>query len=292
MTDPLIDAANAISDASPAIKTFAQLAAQRIIALEPTPPPAPSPGPPSPAGTAVPFGTFADGTIGGEINDTTWNWFAPHVKLTPKGALLVADDSMTFPNAGPNVRIHGIQFKGGARAWQVAGHECWRQITVTVPSGYGNPYPIYACDELHGANGTGPAPYNLAFQRGGFWRIYVRGSQAPPAFAQWVFGQADGAEYGGTFYRHHQDWKGGNKAVVLDEPVTFFLHWKLAPDATGSFEAWARWPGSDLRNIVPTMTGIPTCYPGVLTPYMGLYYPVGGGGQNAVILSQGAWWGK
>lgn len=44
MSDPLIDAANAISDASPKIKAFAQLAAQRIIALEhSTPAPAPTP---------------------------------------------------------------------------------------------------------------------------------------------------------------------------------------------------------------------------------------------------------
>lgn len=46
MADPLIDAANAISDKSPAIKRFALLAAQRIIADEAPPPPILAPTPP------------------------------------------------------------------------------------------------------------------------------------------------------------------------------------------------------------------------------------------------------
>ena len=308
MTDPLIDAANAISDASPKIKAYAQMQATRTLAIEarlaalenPDHPPA---GPPAPPGTPISFGSFPD-SIGGEFADTTWNWWSPHVTLLPgaapdgtNAALIVTDDSMTFPNQGNNVRCNAIQFKQGLPSWFTNGHEVWRQISVKVPSGYSNTQMIYACDEYHGDNGTGPAPYNLSFQRGGYWRIYVRGSgpYTPPAFNQWIFGPDDGS--GSTPGRHHQDWQGGNKVVVVDEWITFLHHWNLATDTSGSYDCWAKWGGT-WRNIVPPVTGIPTSYPDTsgdgkpIYPVLCMYYPAGKGGQNAVVAAQGKWWGK
>lgn len=262
--------------------------------------------PPQPRGNLLEFGNFAHGTVGAELADTTWDWFSPHVTLLagdgPNGSnavRVVGDDSDVFPNQGPNVKIHGSGFKGGTPSWFNNGHDVWRAITMRVPSGpsFTNTRIVYAGDEVHGDNGTGPAPLNISFQRGGDWRIYIRGGTDPPMFGQWIFGPDDGSgDKGGPDYRHHQDWVGGNKPVVLDEPISFRLHWHLADDDTGSFEAWARWGSmTSWRHIVPLKTGIPTSYPDTsgdgyaVYPDMSLYYPTGLGGENAVDYMDGAW---
>jgi hypothetical protein len=257
------------------------------------------------------YGNFADGTTGDEINDTSWNWFSPHVTLNggggtgPNGgnyARLVADDSLVFPNedGGSHVRIHSIGVKGGTPSWFNNGHEIWRAISLRVPAGFSNGY-MPVTDEIHGDNGTPPAMLNLNFTRGGYWRIYIRGGDASlasqHACGQWIFGPDDGSgEYSGKDYYHHQDWLGGNKPVVTGEWINFRMGFYLSDSGDGWFEAWARWGNmTTWLNIVPRKTGIYTSYPDTngdgkaVYPIMSLYYDTGGGGQNAVDYAAGGW---
>lgn len=282
----------------------------------PQPPPAttaPAPSTttssPVPTGDLIPFGNFADGTVGGDFADTTQNCSSPHILVQRAGELNAAtftsDDSTQIPyidgGGTRHVRVHCIAFKNGNPSWFANGHDVWRGLTVVVPIGANLTTYSTVTDEVHGDNGTGPAPFNLVFTRGGYFRLYVRGSTAAvPAsggypFAQYIFGPNDGHDtYGGATYRLQQDWSdGGNKPVVPGEQVSFRFHWHLST-TDGSFEAWAyydaRW-----HYIVPLIKGIPTSYPDengdgqAIYPILSSYYDVGSGRPNAVTFMAGAY---
>jgi hypothetical protein len=254
------------------------------------------------------FGNFADGTIDGELDDASWNWWPPHVTLVegPNGghaALLVADDSMDFENQGDLVRVHGIAFAGGNPDWFGNERECWRAVSLLVPRGYSNA-TMPTVDEVHGDNGTGPAPLNTTFERDDVWSLFVRGSEFPQAnppggypFEQNLLGGHAGGTYEDTYYRRQLDWVGGTKEVVLDEWLDLRLGWFFSTDPErGWFHGFARWPGLDgWREIVPRLRGIRTSYPDVsgegepIYPMLSLYYNQGSGDENAIAIGGGCW---
>lgn len=256
---------------------------------------APVPVPPVPG---FDFGNFADGTIGGEIRDTSWNWKSPHVTFIKGGGLnggnavrLIADDSMTFPNQGALARIHGIGEKGGEPAWWTPTSYVARVIGMNVPPGFSNPNKVVT-DEIHGPNGSGSVINLCNFQRNGHWRHYIRGNSVingTYAFQQ-IFGPNDSSPVGQN--NNHQDWVGGNKPVVLGEKIVHLYALQLSPTGFGSFEAYYRTPGmKDWVNCVPLKENLYVGFPNQATPYMSCYYPVGEGGQQAVEYFAGRWFG-
>jgi len=120
MTDPLVDAANAISDKSPAIKRFAGLAAQRIIALGT--PPSPPPSPPPSSGLVLKF----DGNPNTRDDLTPWDFYNagagnvevaknPHGTTTP-GGVHIADDPL-----GQRGYVYALTTNQTAQASPAAG---------------------------------------------------------------------------------------------------------------------------------------------------------------------------
>lgn len=261
----------------------------------------------------VEFGNFADGTIGGEIRDTSWNWStstsAGHQKVTmlAGGGLnggnavrLIGDDSMIFSGQGARVRIHGIGIKGGEPSWWPAGtnvkQHIVRVLALRVPSGasFANPEKV-TTDEQHGPNGSGSVMNPCLFGRTGsdkFWRHYVRGNTVinnTYAF-QWIFGPNDSSPVGAN--NNHQDWAGGNLPVTFDQWVVFVYSELFGPDGTGSFEAWHRTPAdTGWVHSVPKKSNIYVGYPTSNTPFMSLYYASGSGSWNAVDYCGGAYFG-
>jgi hypothetical protein len=262
------------------------------------------------------WGNFAAGTLSGEgIVDRTQNWKRPHVRILrgagPNGgnaALLVANDSVVLPSldegAPQRVRIHGFRaadekdtsWFGSSKPHQVA-----EAISIKVPRGYDNNHTAVTTLELHGDNGTGPAPLNVDFTVGGFFTIIVRGSESTTAsgsyeFEQNVFGAgARRATTGGRYYRRERPFVGGNVPVVLGRWVNFRFWWHdLTSDREqGAFTAWVNTaPRSGWRKIVD-LAGIRTAYPDVngdgqvVYPMLSLYYDRGHGGTQAVEYAAG-----
>jgi hypothetical protein len=263
--------------------------------------------------SGVDFGNFANGTIGSEIRDTSWNWSTgstgspSHQKVTllTGGGLnginavrLIGDDSMTFPNQGARVRIHAIGINGGEPSWWPSGTDVKKHIVrvvaLRVPSGalFTNTENV-TTDEQHGPNGSGSVMNLCSFTRGGYWRHYVRGNdQITGSYDfQWIFGPNDSSPVGPQ--NDHQDFAGGNLPVTLDQWVVFLYSVKFGPDGTGSFEEWHRTESdSDWVHSVPKKSNIPVGYPTSNAPYMSLYYGTGGGAQNAVDYCGGRYFGN
>jgi hypothetical protein len=263
------------------------------------------------------WGNFAAGTLYGEgIVDRTQNWNPDHVEIVRNGgpnggnaALLVADDSVTLPQFDSrttlHVRIHGFRstksdphtrWFGSAKPHQVA-----EAISIKVPEGYRYEPTHVTTLELHGDNGTGPAPFNLDFEVGSTFRLLVRGSESPATsrfypFEQNVFGAASRRQTtGGTYYRREAPFLGGDTRVRLGQWVNFRFWWHdLSTDPKkGAFTAWVNAaPNKGWRKIVD-VKGIRTAEADldgdgqVVYPMLSLYYDEGHGGQQAVEYAAG-----
>jgi len=263
------------------------------------------------------WGNFAGGTIGSEgIFDPSQNWSPAHVRILrgdgPHGgnaALLAGDDSVQVPmlDAGdrPHVRIHGYRDmqKDAGISWfgSPDPHEVAEAISIKVPKGYHYNNANVTTLELHGDNGTGPAPLNLVYRVGSTYELIVRGSSSPRTspypFEQTILGSPGRrtTSSGGEYYRHESPFLGGNVNVVLGRWVNFRLWWHdLSSDRRrGAFTAWVNiGPRSGWRKIAD-LRGIRTAYTDVngdgqaVYPMLSLYYNTGEGGQQAVEYAAG-----
>lgn len=263
------------------------------------------------------WGNFAGGTITSDgIVVSSQNWSPAHVTILrdqgPHGgnaALLVADDSLQLPalDAGgrPHVRIHGfrdMRTDPGLRWFgRPEPHEVAAAISVKVPQGYDLNDADVTTFELHGDNGTGPAPFNLDFRVGSTFELIVRGSSSPRAtpypFEQTTIGSPDGrsSSSGGKDFRRELPFLGGNVDVVLGRWVNFRLWWHdLSSDPEhGAFTAWVNLgPGTGWRKVAD-LEGLRTSYPDVngdgqaVYPLLSLYYEAGRGGRQAVEYAAG-----
>lgn len=270
-------------------------------------------------GTLIKFGSFDTGNLS-EFSDATCN--PQDVSVNVSGgpnntswARYAGTTSAQCYGDTSNIRIHSLGLPGGSPSWFNNGGTAWEAVSLRIPSGYSNANNtndgLYAGPEVHGDNGTGPAPFNLTADDG-YWIIRVRGSgyaTANPAggfpFAQNQFGPNPGSSnlYEGQYYRRWQDWAGGNHAVVPGEWVHFRLgfHFDDTLNSSGVgagwFEAWARWGSmTSWVNIVPRVSNIPTSYVDVsgdgsaIYPMLSLYRPTSGAsGTYAIDYADGAW---
>jgi hypothetical protein len=265
------------------------------------------------------WGNFTSGARSGDgVVDDTFNWDSAHVKILrgvgPNGgnaALLRADDSVQLPRLDPgdvkHVRIHGFRqtAKDVHTRWfgSAKPHEVAEAISIRLPPGYDYNHNPVTTLELHGDNGTGPAPFNLVYQVGSTFTLIVRGSSATEAvpggfpFEQNLFGAAARRQpTGGRFYRRERPFIGGHNVRVKPGMwVNFRLWWHdLSSDpGKGAFTAWVNTaPQTGWRKIADA-SGIRTADPdlngdGQATyPMLSLYYDVGGGGVQAVEYAAG-----
>lgn len=261
------------------------------------------------------WGNFASGTLYGEgIVDRTQNWNHDHVRILrgggPNGgnaALIVANDSVRIPRfdlgGTPHVRVHGFRstvddphtrWFGSAKPHQVA-----EAISIKLPAGYAYNDTATTTLELHGDNGTGPAPFNLNFTHGGTYRLVVRGSDSTDtshgyAFEQNIFGAPTARQPSdGRYSNRSRPFIGGNVDVTTATWVHFRFWWHdLTTDREkGAFTAWIN-EGRGWRKIAD-LSGIRTADADVsgdgqvVYPMLSLYYDAGHGGTQAVEFAAG-----
>ena len=262
-----------------------------------------------PSGNLLTFGNFTGGNFS-EFSDTSCggNKTTLHVGGGPGGgnwAHVQTDDTQMCYNDTTNVRVHLLQFAGTPPVWFNNKKEIWGAISMRIPSGF-TTNDIYAGLEIHGDNGTGVAPFHIAY-RNNQWNMTVGGADAEQnsrhAFASWDFGGIDSSDqlYGGKDYRRHTDWVGGNHTIVANEWVNFRFGMYFDYDnnngvGNGWFEAWARWGNmSSWDNIVPRVNGIPIGTVDVdgngrtIYPMLSMYYTRGQNLTHALDYAAGAY---
>jgi hypothetical protein len=260
------------------------------------------------------WGNFASGTLNGEgIVDQTQNWNRDHVRILrgggPNGgnaALVVANDSVQIPRfdlgGTPHVRVHGFRstvddphtrWFGSTKPHQVA-----EAISIKLPTGYAYNNAATTTLELHGDNGTGPAPFNLDFTHGGTFQLIIRGSDSTDTSQGYAFEQTT---FGASKTRHTSDGRrdrslpfiGGNVVARTGDWVHFRFWWHdLTTDrAKGAFTAWIN-TGSGWRKVADA-SGVRTADADVngdgqvVYPMLSLYYDEGHGGTQAVEYAAG-----
>lgn len=261
------------------------------------------------------WGNFASGTLYGEgIVDRTQNWNRDHVRILrgagPNGgnaALVVADDSVQIPafdlGGTPHVRVHGFRqtandphtrWFGSAKPHQVA-----EAISIKLRPGYAYNDAATTTLELHGDNGTGPAPFNLDFTYGGTYELVVRGSESTDTshgypFEENTFGVPKTRRTaGGSYYHGSSPFIGGNVRVTTGKWVHFRFWWHdlTTDNEKGAFTAWIN-TGGGWRKVAD-VSGIRTADADVsgdgqvVYPMLSLYYDAGHGGTQAVEFAAG-----
>jgi len=272
-------------------------------------------------GQLVMFGAFHDGTLD-EFGDTSCGGNITQVNSSggpnnrPWARLVATDNQMCYGDT-TNVRIHllGFAAPGTSTApshccthtnysWFNDKQTSYGAISLRVPSGY-TTKDIYAGLEVHGDSGPQAAPVHIRI-RNGQWSADFNGTTEAlfptAAFAQFAFGGwGSDPTYGGSTYRDHQDWVGGNHTVVPGEWVhfRFGVHYDYTDNngvGYGWARLWARWGsmtswlevGPQKNNLVigdPNMDGDGwTIY-----PMLSMYYPRGTNITHALDYAGGAY---
>lgn len=266
------------------------------------------------APSLIEFGNAAKGDLS-EFADSSGANYGPSTGSTtvlkdagPNGGnviRMITDDNSRLYGDNANVRIHIFGFPGGNPPWFGNDQESWQGISLRFPSGaaFQSLRECVTC-EVHGVNGSGPAPTNYCGTRGGNYREIVRGSTFgtpnPPGgfpFEQNTFGLPHTVQYDGTYYRRNFDWVGGDKPVVLDQWLHRRVGWERSLDpGKGWILGYYRWDGlDDWVEAIPKKINIRTSYSALggsgspIYPMLSVYYPVGGGSKQCVDYAAGAW---
>lgn len=255
--------------------------------------------------TLVEYGNFAAGDLS-DFGDSSANgsaspdygvtisdsdWVYGKYKATFKAN---AATTPVYYGDSSNVRIHLLASPGNVieDTFLQQGNTFYRALSIKWVTGGVTDNQVL--DEIHssgaGALANGPVPLNVT-TRGSQWSWVIRGADDPndSAFIQWFFGQSPMGQEDGSS-RFSQSWAAISNAITTGEWIHTLGIWNFHP-TNGSFTLWACAHGDVMSNVVPTKTGIGTCFPSPIThyPMMSLYYDRSITGDRAVSYAAGAY---